>query len=126
MKVLSVLVLIALSLAVPATASAARFEGRAMGNSHLGSLVPKHTFYGGDVYGLHFRDAEQANTSYRLCAIRKGSFRCVNGRTKAVGKWSIISSHKVVNLRVGRTVWRWSVGGQTVARWETRMYREGD
>jgi hypothetical protein len=116
-----------LLVAVPASASAARFQGRAMGNSARG-YVPVHNFTTvGGGFELRFRDREQANTRYKLCAIVRGSFRaCTTGKTRAAGAWSSKSSFKIYKTeRVEKVTWRWSVGGKAVARWVTNIMGEG-
>jgi hypothetical protein len=120
--------LLLLVLAVPATASAARFQGRAMGNSAKG-YVPRHNFTAvGGGFELRFRDREQANTSYRVCAIVRGKSRaCSSGKTRAAGKWSSKSSFKIYETnKIEKVTWRWSVDGKTVARWVTNITSEGD
>ena len=129
MKVHSLAIAAALLLlvAVPASASAARFQGRAMGNSARG-YVPLHNFTAvGGGFELRFRDREQANTSYKLCAIVRGSFRgCATGKTRAAGAWSSKSSFKIYKTeRIEKVTWRWSVGGKPVARWVTNIKAEG-
>jgi hypothetical protein len=127
MKVYSLVIAALLVVAVPASASAARFQGRAMGNSARG-YVPRHNFTAvGGGFELRFRDREQANTSYKLCAIVRGSFRdCTTGKTHAVGAWSSKSSFEIYKTeRVEKVTWRWSVGGKTVVRWVTNIKGEG-
>ena len=120
--------LLLLVLAVPATASAARFQGRAMGNSAKG-YVPRHNFTAvGGGFELRFRDREQAGTRYRVCAIVRGKSRaCSSGRTGAAGKWSSKSSFNIYETnKIEKVTWRWSVGGKAVARWVTNIRGEGD
>jgi hypothetical protein len=129
MKVHSLAIATALLLlvAVPATASAARFQGRAMGNSARG-YVPLHNFTAvGGGFELRFRDREQASTRYKLCAIVRGHFRgCTTGKTGAAGAWSSKSSFKIYKTeRVEKVTWRWSVDGKAVARWVTDIKGEG-
>jgi hypothetical protein len=124
MKVYSVVAALVLALVLPATASAARFHGRAVGNSPTGNgVVPKHSFPVGAGYGLYFRDREQANTTYRVCAAFRGKFRgCASGRTARAGKDAIKASYDVFSPRsTGTLMWRWSVDGKTVARWKVRI-----
>jgi hypothetical protein len=112
-----------LALALPATASAApRFQGRASGYNG-NAYVPTHSFPVGATFGLSFRDNQQANTTYKLCAIFRGRFRgCDSGRTGAAGKWVSKGSDQVFDVsRVGKITWRWSVDGKTVARWTVTM-----
>jgi hypothetical protein len=119
--------LLLLVLAVPATASAARFQGRAMGNSAKG-YVPKHNFTAvGGGFELRFRDREQANTRYRVCAIVRGKSRaCSSGHTGAAGKWSSKSSFNIYETnKIEKVTWRWSVNGKTVATWLTNIKSEG-
>jgi hypothetical protein len=119
--------LVLLLLAGPATASAARFQGRAMGNSAKG-YVPKHNFTSvGGGFELRFRDREQASTRYRLCAIVRGKSRaCSSGRTGAAGKWSTKSSFNIYETnKIEKVTWRWSVDGKTVASWVTNIKSEG-
>jgi hypothetical protein len=114
-------------LVVPATASAARFQGRAMGNSAKG-YVPKHNFTSvGGGFELRFRDREQANTRYRVCAIVRGKSRaCSSGKTGAAGKWSTKSSFNIYETdKIEKVTWRWSVDGKTVASWLTNIRSEG-
>lgn len=116
-----------LILAIPATASAARFQGRAMGNSARG-YVPKHNFTSvGGGFELRFRDREQANTRYRVCAIVRGKSRaCSFGRTGAAGKWSTKNSFNIYETdKIEKVTWRWSVDGKTVASWLTNIKSEG-
>jgi hypothetical protein len=123
----ALLALLVLVLAVPATASAARFQGRAMGNSAKG-YVPKHNFTAvGGGFELRFRDREQANTRYRVCAIVRGKSRaCSSGRTGTAGKWSSKSSFKIYETdKIEKVTWRWSVDGKTVATWLTNIKSEG-
>src|SRR3954451_18380912 len=118
---------LALLVAGPASASAARFQGRAMGNSAKG-YVPKHNFTSvGGGFELRFRDREQANTRYRVCAIVRGKSRaCSSGRTGAAGKWSSKSSFNIYETdKVEKVTWRWSVNGKTVATWLTNIKSEG-
>jgi hypothetical protein len=118
--------LLLLVLAVPATASAARFQGRAMGNSAKG-YVPKHNFTAvGGGFELRFRDREQANTRYRVCAIVRGKSRaCSSGKTGAAGKWSSKSSFNIYETnKIEKVTWRWSVDGKTVATWLTNIGSE--
>jgi hypothetical protein len=120
--------LLLLVLAVPATASAARFQGRAMGNSANG-YVPRHNFTAvGGGFELRFRDREQAGTRYRVCAIVRGKSRaCSSGKTGAAGKWSSKSSFNIYETtKIEKVTWRWSVGGKTVASWVTNIKSEGD
>jgi hypothetical protein len=120
--------LLLLVLAVPATASAARFQGRAMGNSAKG-YVPRHNFTAvGGGFELRFRDREQAGTRYRVCAIVRGKSRaCSSGKTGAAGKWSSKSSFNIYETnKIEKVTWRWSVGGKTVASWVTNIKSEGD
>jgi hypothetical protein len=124
----ALLALLLLALAVPATASAARFQGRAMGNSAKG-YVPRHNFTAvGGGFELRFRDREQANTRYRVCAIVRGKSRaCSTGRTGAAGKWSSKSSFNIYETdKIEKVTWRWSVDGKTVAGWLTNITSEGD
>jgi hypothetical protein len=125
MKIL--LAVLVLVLVVPATASAARFQGRAMGNSAKG-YVPRHNFTAvGGGFELRFRDREQANTRYRVCAIVGGKSRgCSSGKTGAAGKWSSKSSFNIYETtKIEKVTWRWSVGGKTVASWLTNIGSEG-
>ena len=124
----ALLALLLLVLAVPAAASAARFQGRAMGNSAKG-YVPRHNFTAvGGGFELRFRDREQANTRYRVCAIVRGKSRaCSSGKTGAAGKWSSKSSFNIYETnKIEKVTWRWSVGGKTVASWVTNITSEGD
>lgn len=124
----ALLALLLLVLTAPAAASAARFQGRAMGNSAKG-YVPRHNFTSvGGGFELRFRDREQANTRYRVCAIVRGKSRaCSSGRTPAAGKWSSKSSFNIYETdKIEKVTWRWSVGGKTVASWVTNIKSEGD
>ena len=124
----ALLALLLLVLAVPAAASAARFQGRAMGNSAKG-YVPRHNFTAvGGGFELRFRDREQANTRYRVCALVRGKSRaCSSGKTGAAGKWSSKSSANLYETdKIEKVTWRWSVDGKTVASWLTNITSEGD
>jgi hypothetical protein len=112
-------ILVAVVLAVPATASAApRFQGKAVGNSAHGT-TSKHHFVVGDGYSIQFRDNQAANTRYRVCAIMNGRLkRCAIGRTGAAGAWARRYSGFIYNpQQLGRLKWRWQVDGKTVATW---------
>jgi hypothetical protein len=114
----------AASVAPAADAAAAgRFEGKALGNSPSGGLVPKHTFPVGAAYTLQFRDAVQAGTRYRLCARMHGRPKgCKSGRTGAAGKRHRLFSGDIFNPQsTGKLTWRWHVGGKVVARWTVHV-----
>jgi len=90
--------------------------------------VPKHNFTSvGGGFELRFRDREQANTRYRVCAIVRGKSRaCSSGRTGAAGKWSSKSSFNIYETnKIEKVTWRWSVNGKTVATWLTNIKSEG-
>jgi hypothetical protein len=102
-----------------AKTAAARFQGKAVGNSPSGGRVAKKSFPIGAGYGLYFRDNRKSNTPYRLCAVFNGSTRgCVRGRTGRRGTDSIKNSPEIFNPQATGTLdWVWSVRGKRVARW---------
>lgn len=116
-----------LALAAPAAAHAARYHGRAAGNSHTGpGLVPSHHFGGGDTWPVQFRDSDGSRTRYRVCAWMHGQRKgCASGRTGRRNRWHTIVSSEIWDpSQRSKIIYRWYVDGARVASWSVTFGAE--
>jgi hypothetical protein len=84
-----------------------------------------HSFFGGDLPALQFKDRTGTGTVYKVCVTDAKGRRCWHRHdTAAAGHW-----HRAVflqRIRSLRMTARWYVHGKQVARWKFHFVREGE